>query len=104
MSDLTTFLKEIYEEFRRRRLYNSTVLILYNRMRECDESEYDYTDDSPDDHIFVNGPLPGDYTFKIFMSDIQNNRIYNGYQLWLVDVCELQNMWNNWRIVLEVEL
>ena len=98
--DIYRFLDEIYEEFRRQKLYNSTLLLYLQRLRN--ENEYDYTDDAADEHLFETGPLPGDYTFLEFGRSIKAGNARRGYQLWLVDVCEGQNIWNNWRIVLEI--
>jgi hypothetical protein len=104
-ADIHRFLSEIYDEFRRQRLYNSTLLRLLQRLRENgelhDEVDYDYTEDA-DDHYFRNGPLPGDFTFLEFEETIRRGYAERGYQLWLVDVCEGQNIWNNWRLVLEI--
>lgn len=105
MTELHSFLKGIYDEFRRQGLYNSTLLVFLSRLREHNEffdSEYDYTIDSPEQHIFHDGPLPGDYTFELLEDDIRCGRVSRGYQLWLADVCEGTNIWNNWRIVLEI--
>jgi hypothetical protein len=102
MTDLHEFLKGIYDEFRRLRVYNSTILVHLQRQRDREETEYDYADDLPEDHLFRDGPLPGDFTFAILESDIQSNNVYSGYQLWLVDVCQGANVWNGWRIVLEI--
>ena len=104
-TDLHKFLSEIYDEFRRQGLYNSTLLLFLQRLRERgeshDEVDYDYTEDTAD-HIFKNGPLPGDFTFFEFEYDIRRGAAGRGYQLWLVDVCEGNNIWNNWRIMLEI--
>lgn len=104
-SDIYTFLSEIYDEFRRQGLYNSTLLLFLQRLRERgelhDEVDYDYTEDAAD-HIFKTGPLPGDFTFLELEEAIRRGTAQRGYQLWIVDVCEGDNIWNNWRIVLEI--
>jgi hypothetical protein len=105
MTDLHSFLQGIYDEFRRLELYNSSLLCFLARLREHGElydHEYDYTIDSHEQHIFRDGPLPGDYTFEILEDDIRCGRVSRGYQLFLVDVCKGTNIWNNWRLVLEI--
>jgi hypothetical protein len=111
MSNIKEFLVGIYDEFRRQGLYKSTILWYNKRLRdrqqqadaETEESEYDYgADDLPKDHLFRDGPLPGDFTFKILEDDIRKNRVRRGHQVWLVDVCQRTNIWNCWRIVLEI--
>lgn len=103
MSDMTKFLTDIYDEFRRLQLYDSSILLYLQRQRECDEGgEYDYAEDTPEDHLFRNGPLPGDFTFKILERDIQEGRVRRGHQVWLVDVCHGNNVLAGWRIVLEL--
>jgi hypothetical protein len=103
MSDLTKFLTDIYDEFRRLQLYDSTILIYLQRQRERNESaEYDYAEDTPDDHLFRGGPLPGDFTFEILERDIREGRVRRGHQVWLVDVCYGNNVLAGWRLVLEI--
>jgi hypothetical protein len=106
LSDLHGFLVGIYDEFRRQKLYESSILLYLQRRKEHGEVEGDdyddAADDSPEDHLFRNGPLPGDFTFNILMDDIRENRVRRGHQVWLTDVCEGNNIWNNWRIVLEI--
>lgn len=105
MSDIHTFLTGIYDEFRRQALYESTILLYHQRLREYNsehETEYDYAEDSPKDHLFRDGPLPGGFTFDILADDIRNHRVRRGHQVWLVDVCQRTNVWNGWRIVLEI--
>jgi hypothetical protein len=103
MSDLRTFLVGIYDEFRRLKLYESTLLIYLQRRRERKESaEYDYAEETPEDHLFREGPLPSDFTFNILERDIREGRVRRGYQVWLADVCQGNNIWNGWRVVLEL--
>ena len=111
MSDIKVFLVGIYDEFRRQSLYESTIFLHYQRLRdrqqqadaETEESEYDYAaDDLPEDHLFRDGPLPGDFTFNILEDNIRKHRVRRGHQVWLVDVCQHTNVWNSWRIVLEI--
>ncbi len=109
MSDIHTFLTGIYDEFRRQGVYESTIFLYNQRLRErlvtevAEESEYDYAaEDTPEDHVFRDGPLPGGFTFKILEDDIRKGRVRRGHQVWLVDVCQRDNLWNSWRIVLEI--
>lgn len=103
MSEMTKFLTDIYDEFRRLQLYDSTILLYLQRQRERPESsEYDYAEDTPDDHLFRGGPLPGDFTFSILERDICENRVRRGHQVWLVDVCHGNNVLSGWRVVLEI--
>lgn len=106
ISDLTKFLTDIYDEFRRLQLYDSTILLYLQRLREQQEhlesSEYDYAEDTPDDHLFRGGPLPDDFTFEILGRDIRENRVHRGHQVWLVDVCYGNNVLAGWRVVLEI--
>ncbi len=111
MSDIKEFLVGIYDEFRRQGLYESTIFLHYQRLRdrqqradaETEESEYDYAaDDLPEDHLFRDGPLPGNFTFNILEDNIRKHRVRQGHQVWLVDVCQRTNVWNSWRIVLEI--
>ena len=101
MSDIKEFLVGIYDEFRRQGLYKSTILWYNKRLRHGEESAHE-PDDLPEDHLFRDGPLPGDFTFKILEDDIRKRRVRRGYQVWLVDVCQRTNVWNCWRIVLEI--
>ena len=104
MQDLHTFLVGIYDEFRRQHLYESTILIYLQRQRDRNEigEEYDYAEDEPEDHLFRNGPLPGNFTFKILERDIREARVQRGHQVWLADVCQGDNIWDGWRVVLEL--
>lgn len=98
MKDLYTFLHGIYEEFRRLRLYNSTIISFHRRLSERGGR----TEDTHRDHLFKNGPLPGDFTFDILERDIRARRVHRGHEVWLADVCHGDNMWSGWRIVLEL--
>jgi hypothetical protein len=103
MSDLHTFLVGIYDEFRRLQLYNSTVLTYLQRQRASVESyASDYTEDTLNDHLFRDGPLPGDFTFNVLERDIREGRVRRGHQVWLADVCYGNNVLTGWRIVLEI--
>ena len=103
MTDLSKFLTDIYDEFRRLQLYNSTILLYLQRQRELQESpEYDYAEDTPEDHLFRSGPLPGDFTFEVLKRDIHEGHARRGHQVWLVDVCRGDNVLSGWRMVLEI--
>ena len=103
ITELTTFLVGIYEEFSREKLYNSSVLLYLQRQRECEESSgYDYAEDTLEDHLFRDGPIPGDFTFDILARDIREGRVRRGHQVWLADVCYGDNVLSGWQIVLEL--
>jgi hypothetical protein len=102
MSDIYEFLKGIYDEFRRQGLYESSVLLFLQKWRTYGEASYDYTDDAAEDHLFQNGPLPGDYVFSNLEDNIKHNRVGRGYRLFLTDVCEGTNIYNQWVLILEI--
>lgn len=106
MADIYTFLKGIYDEFRRRELYESSILLYMRNTRvvgdETLESGYDYAEDTPEDHLFRDGPLPGEYTFRILEDDIHNGRVRRGHTVFLTDVCEGSNIHNQWVLFLEI--
>jgi hypothetical protein len=98
MSDMFTFLKGIYDEFRRQKLYESSILLYIQRYRN---EEYEFIDESVEDHLFKDGPLPGGDTFNI-LNDAISRGVCRGYSVFLTDVCEGGNIFNNWVLFLEV--
>jgi hypothetical protein len=99
MSDIYTFLKDIYDEFRRLGLYESSILVYLQRRKY---EEYEFLDDSAEDHRFRDGPLPGGNTFNILETSIRKGYVRRGYTLFLTDVCEGNNIFNQWALFLEV--
>lgn len=105
MSDIYTFLKGIYDEFRRRGLYESSILLYLRNIQEKEmnqECDYDYAEDTPEDHLFRDGPLPGGYTFTILKDNIHNGRVGRGHTVFLIDVCEGTHIHNQWVLFLEI--
>lgn len=105
MVDIYTFLKGIYDEFRRRGLYESSILLYMRNRRdkgETLENEYDYAEDTPEDHLFCDGPLPGNDTFIILEDAIRQCRVRRGHTVFLTDVCEGSNIHNQWVLFLEI--
>jgi hypothetical protein len=97
LSDIHVFLKGIYDEFRRQRLYESSILLYIQR---CRQEEYEF-DETAEDHLFKDGPLPGGDTFNI-LNDAIRRGVRHGHTVFLTDVCEGDNVFNNWVLFLEI--
>ena len=105
MNELKEYLELMYANFRAMRMYNSGILTLIQKLRDQGEEfdpAFEYIEGEDTDFLFHKGPLPGEPIFYGLEYELKTGTAKRGRSLHIADVCEVPNVFNHWRVTLEV--